>query len=467
MFRPSVLAAWLFACCIGSAQMTAHEPSETYPITATPEYAGIYDMATGTWLSPSQGTLNAGPFKVFNNTLPGGGLLNLFLKNCEDIYDEGRIPSPGDPMAPPGASVDNLINLFEFRYCTTALTGTVDIKIAFWNSLGGNCVGGAPPTPPPISTTATAFFDFGAPMGFPLPGSATGTQKCVIVGIVPANPFCMLSDGDGVFDNDQILDNFTWTFQYNGPGSYWVGRAGDPMAAAPGTCTYNIAGPACPATYGLPAGSCCGTGLGSNDNFWVNMDNTPVGQTSTSCPPAGSLFSGGTGCYFFGGYPTNTSTFSSLYMRLESAGSCTACTGNVGAYCTAKVNSSGCTPSINFTGAPSATAGSGFTIGATNILNAKFGLFFYSKSGQQAVPFQGGTLCAKAPLIRTSLQSSGGTAPCGGTFNMDFNAYIASGKDPGLVPGTAVDGQYWSRDPGFAPPNNTNLTNGLHFVICP
>jgi hypothetical protein len=199
------------------------------------------------------------------------------------------------------------------------------------------------------------------------------------------------------------------------------------------------------------------------------MDGAAVGQTSTQCPPTGSLFAnpGGTGCYFFGGYPTNTTTFSSLYMRLESAGSCSACTGNVGAYCTAKVNSSGCTPSINFTGAPSATAGSGFTIGATNILNAKFGLFFYGKSGQQAVPFQGGTLCAKAPLIRTSLQTSGGTPPCGGTFNMDFNAYIASGKDPGLVPGTAVDGQYWSRDPGFAPPNNTNLTNGLHFVICP
>jgi hypothetical protein len=141
--------------------------------------------------------------------------------------------------------------------------------------------------------------------------------------------------------------------------------------------------------------------------------------------------------------------------------------GGHSSYCTSKVNSAGCTPSINFTGAPSATAGSGFTVGATNILNSKFGLFFYSKSGQQAVPFQGGFLCAKVPLIRTALQNSGGVAPCGGTFNMDFNTYIASGKDPTLVPGTTVDGQYWSRDPGFAPPNNTSLSDAVSFTICP
>jgi hypothetical protein len=118
-------------------------------------------------------------------------------------------------------------------------------------------------------------------------------------------------------------------------------------------------------------------------------------------------------------------------------------------------------------GLPSASAGSGFTIGATNILDNKFGLFFYGKMGQQAVPFQGGTLCANAPLVRTALQNSGGTAPCGGMFSMDFNMYIAGGKDPGLVAGATVDGQYWSRDPGFAPPNNTSLTDALHFVICP
>jgi hypothetical protein len=136
-------------------------------------------------------------------------------------------------------------------------------------------------------------------------------------------------------------------------------------------------------------------------------------------------------------------------------------------YCTAKLNSAGCTPRIHATGSPSASAGSGFLVRASDVLDNKFGLFFYGTSGQQAVPFQGGTLCTKAPLVRTPLQSSGGTPPCGGTFSLDFNVYVASGADPQLVPGTAVDGQYWSRDPGFAPPDNTSLTDALHFVICP
>jgi hypothetical protein len=36
-----------------------------------------------------------------------------------------------------------------------------------------------------------------------------------------------------------------------------------------------------------------------------------------------------------------------------------------------------------------------------------------------------------------------------------------------LVAGAAIDGQYWARDPGFAPPNNANLSDAVHVQICP
>jgi hypothetical protein len=136
-------------------------------------------------------------------------------------------------------------------------------------------------------------------------------------------------------------------------------------------------------------------------------------------------------------------------------------------YCTAKTTSGGCVPAIGFSGSPSASAGSGFGIFASQVEPAKFGLFFYGKSGKQASPFQGGYLCAKAPLVRTPLQNSGGAAACSGTFAIDFNAFIASGKDPGLVAGATVDGQWWFRDPGFAPPNATGLTDAIDFTIQP
>jgi len=143
------------------------------------------------------------------------------------------------------------------------------------------------------------------------------------------------------------------------------------------------------------------------------------------------------------------------------------CTGSSTVYCTAKTNSAGCLPSIAFSGTPSASAGSGYVLSASQILDGKFGVLFYGKSGAAAVPFQGGTLCAKAPLVRTTLQLSGGTPPCGGAFAMDFNAWIASGKDPGLVAGQQVNAQYWSRDPGFPPPDNTSLTDAVEFTIAP
>jgi len=145
-------------------------------------------------------------------------------------------------------------------------------------------------------------------------------------------------------------------------------------------------------------------------------------------------------------------------------------------YCTAKTNSLGCTPAMGFTGVPSATLPSGFVVSSSNNRNQKSGLLFYGNTGRVATPFQGGTLCVKAPIKRTPAVNSGGTPlpanDCSGVYSIDMNAFRAGslGGSPapflGVV-GTVVNCQFWGRDPGFPAPNNTSLSDGLEYTVAP
>ena len=141
------------------------------------------------------------------------------------------------------------------------------------------------------------------------------------------------------------------------------------------------------------------------------------------------------------------------------------CTSTI--YCTAKVNSQGCTPAVSTSGAPSATDPNPFLVGAGQVVNNKSGILFYGWT-PAAQPFQGGTKCVLAPIRRTPIQSSGGNPPpddCSGVYTYDFNARIQSGADPNLVVGQTVFAQYWSRDP--VSPSTTGLTDAVEFQICP
>ena len=146
------------------------------------------------------------------------------------------------------------------------------------------------------------------------------------------------------------------------------------------------------------------------------------------------------------------------------------------AYCSAKVNSQGCSPQVASSGVPSAASTSGFVISATQVLNHKPGFCLYGVSGRAATAFQGGTLCLRAPIKRTPAVNSGGSLPpllnCTGIYALDMSAFangaLGGTPLPGLrQPGTLVDCQWWGRDPGFVAPLNSSLSNALEYLVEP
>lgn len=149
------------------------------------------------------------------------------------------------------------------------------------------------------------------------------------------------------------------------------------------------------------------------------------------------------------------------------------CGGQV-VHCTAKTNSLGCVPQIESSGAPSASATSGFVVRSTQMRNNKTGLLLYGVSGAAATPFQGGLLCFQPPLKRSTGLFSGGSPSgqdCSGVFSLDVNSFarglLGGTPLPALsLVGTVVDCQFWGRDPGFPAPNNTQLSDALRFTVC-
>jgi hypothetical protein len=141
-------------------------------------------------------------------------------------------------------------------------------------------------------------------------------------------------------------------------------------------------------------------------------------------------------------------------------------------YCTAGTSANGCVATLSSTGTPSASAGSGFTITASNVEGQKSGLVFYGVSGALANSWGSGSssfLCVKAPTQRTPAQASGGTIDaCDGALALDWNAFIAN--FPGALgtpfsAGQSVWAQAWYRDPPS--PNTTSLSNGIQFTTGP
>ncbi|MEM6671555.1 MAG: hypothetical protein AAF726_01855 [Planctomycetota bacterium] len=140
-----------------------------------------------------------------------------------------------------------------------------------------------------------------------------------------------------------------------------------------------------------------------------------------------------------------------------------ACTPTV--FCSGQPGS--CPVSLSTSGTPSTTSGLPFVVRLESAPRLSFGVLFYSL-GSPAVPAQTiyGALCTDSSLRRTVAVPSGAGSGglCGGTFEFDFNAWIAGGTDPALIIGETVVAQYWYRDGGA--PSLAAFSEAVRFALC-
>jgi hypothetical protein len=206
-------------------------------------------------------------------------------------------------------------------------------------------------------------------------------------------------------------------------------------------------------------------GSSASSSDLTGLSSTPQGQSGTLTQAGAvlNLVMPVNTSFPFSDPTTGASGTITIIGTLRAAWTCPAPTS----YCTAKVNSQGCTPAIGSSGTPSWTLATPFTVTASNELNQKTGLLFYGYAPSSA-PFQGGFKCVASPTIRTAVQSSGGSTSgddCTGAYAFELNGWIQSHADPLLLPGEEVFAQIWSRDPASA--STTNLTNALRFTVRP
>ena len=147
-------------------------------------------------------------------------------------------------------------------------------------------------------------------------------------------------------------------------------------------------------------------------------------------------------------------------------------------YCTAGTSRIGCTIKLSSFGAPSATATSGFVVGAGSVPGATTALAFLGTGGRSFTPWvsPGGSVtsfrCFQPPAFRLTkpLALSGSGSACNSVVAVDVNSQWCptcprANVNPGE--GAMVQLQIWIRDPNNLSNTHSVLSDALEFCVGP
>lgn len=258
-----------------SASAQRGAPMVTRPVPASPHYAGVYHVGTGSWTRRFHAA--SSPSVLYDNTCPTGYFSSL---STDTYVDEGRVPSltsPTSAVSRPGYGTQYRVDGFQIGYCTDQPPSTFGTwNVAFFHTYA-DCSSAS-------SLTSDASFALTG-----LPASSSGATACWIVDVDlmagTDRSFVLLADGDGDYAAPGSANLFGWSMRSTAAGT-GTGPliAGDLSlcAAFDGTCWdffTNFAEP--------------GTGMGTTSHFYVEGGSTPAG------------------CYFFPGLP-----MSSFHLQL-------------------------------------------------------------------------------------------------------------------------------------------------------
>jgi hypothetical protein len=214
---------------------------------------------------------------------------------------------------------------------------------------------------------------------------------------------------------------------------------------------------------------CC-----SISSRWIEIASVHTGNVlflglsddSDSLDPLGDIDGDGTVDYIIGGhyYPEGTFGVSVMITGRRSPGLVWECSQ----WMANNTNSLGCAPLMGYSGAPSLSTGSPFSLQVRQFRNRVSAAMIASAASVPGVPFAQQALCLAGPRQYVRIANTGGSVAgndCTGALNVPLSPTQMA--QLGWTAGSIVTVQSWARDPGFVAHSELSLSDALLLTIWP